>query len=96
MHHRGVCLPEVATLLAEANERIGELEKLLAQRSPNVLSVGDTVWTNVWDPPVGYQEGPVTIVGFDRGTGMVKLVDGFGNEHFRPFHKIRRQPNEWG
>ena len=26
LHHRGVCLPEVATLLAEANQRIRELE----------------------------------------------------------------------
>lgn len=94
MHHRGVCLPEVATLLAEANERIGELEKLLAQRSPNVLSVGDTVWTNVWDPPVGYQEGAVTIIGFDRRNGMVTVRDAGGNERVKPLHQLRRQPDE--
>lgn len=86
-NHRGLCLPEAQTLLAEAKERIRELEA--KQKSPNVWNVGDIARTPVWDARAGgYREVEVRICTL-QADGWVG-VEYNGGTHLRSARQIRR------
>lgn len=87
LKHRGVCLPRAQTLLAEAMERIRELEAM--QKSPNVWNVGDKGYTHIWDAKAReYREVEVRVSSL--------IADGFigieydGAVHLRSSTQVRR------
>lgn len=85
LRHRGLCLPEATHLLAEANERIRELE----QKSPNVWNIGDSAYAELWDSYTQtFAVVPVKIHSLPSD-GWIQ-VERNGSRYLRPARVVRR------
>lgn len=85
LRHRGLCLPEATAMLAEANERIRELE----QKSPNVWNIGDSAYAELWDcHDRAFRMVPVTIHSLPAD-GWIQ-VERNGCRYLRPACVVRR------